>query len=239
MPTRPIAPTATDPAILARLCTAAGHSADPYLDRLCVRRHQDRALCRDRSGRRHRGSTAPASWPASRRCCGPARKAIILRTAWVYAAIGKNFVRTMLTVGKTRDRLTVVADQHGCPTTAADLAEAIMAIIAGWMRRDGDRTIRVFSMRPVPARRRGSAWPSRRSRKPPGMARTCPRSRRSAPPIGRRRRNGRRIPGWTARGWIRCSVCACRPGATACRARCEDFCHRAAVNAACLIPNPG
>jgi dTDP-4-dehydrorhamnose reductase len=64
-------------------------------------------------------------------------KAIILRTAWVYAATGKNFVRTMLTVGKSRPRLTVVADQHGCPTTAADLADAIVAIIArldatGW-----------------------------------------------------------------------------------------------------------
>ena len=58
-------------------------------------------------------------------------KAIILRTAWVYAATGKNFVRTMLTVGKTRDRLTVVADQHGCPTSAADLADAILGIIAG------------------------------------------------------------------------------------------------------------
>lgn len=55
-------------------------------------------------------------------------RAIILRTAWVYAATGKNFVRTMLTLGKTRPRLTVVADQHGCPTTAADLADAIMAI---------------------------------------------------------------------------------------------------------------
>jgi dTDP-4-dehydrorhamnose reductase len=64
-------------------------------------------------------------------------RAIILRTAWVYAATGKNFVRTMLAVGKTRDRLTVVGDQHGCPTTAADLADAILAIIAridrtGW-----------------------------------------------------------------------------------------------------------
>jgi dTDP-4-dehydrorhamnose reductase len=64
-------------------------------------------------------------------------KAIILRTAWVYAATGKNFVRTMLTVGKTRDRLTVVGDQQGCPTTAADLADAILAIGAridrsGW-----------------------------------------------------------------------------------------------------------
>jgi dTDP-4-dehydrorhamnose reductase len=64
-------------------------------------------------------------------------KAIILRTAWVYAVTGKNFVRTMLTVGKTRDRLSVVADQHGCPTTAADLGDAILALAnrldrSGW-----------------------------------------------------------------------------------------------------------
>jgi dTDP-4-dehydrorhamnose reductase len=64
-------------------------------------------------------------------------KAIILRTAWVYAATGKNFVRTMLAVGKSRPRLAVVADQHGCPTTAADLADAILAIVVrldatGW-----------------------------------------------------------------------------------------------------------
>lgn len=64
-------------------------------------------------------------------------KAIILRTAWIYAATGKNFVRTMLTAGKNRPRLTVVADQHGCPTTALHLADAILAIVArldatGW-----------------------------------------------------------------------------------------------------------
>lgn len=67
--------------------------------------------------------------------CGP--KVIILRTAWVYAATGKNFVRTMLTVGKTRRVLSVVADQHGCPTAATELGEAILSIIgrldtAGW-----------------------------------------------------------------------------------------------------------
>ena len=65
-------------------------------------------------------------------------KAIVLRTAWVYAAIGKNFVRTMLTLGKTRPVLRVVADQQGCPTTAADLGEAIMGVIGrveatGWL----------------------------------------------------------------------------------------------------------
>jgi dTDP-4-dehydrorhamnose reductase len=61
--------------------------------------------------------------------------AIILRTAWVYCHTGKNFVRTMLNVGRTRDRLTVVADQVGCPTSAADLADGILAIAA--RLRDG------------------------------------------------------------------------------------------------------
>jgi dTDP-4-dehydrorhamnose reductase len=64
-------------------------------------------------------------------------RAIILRTAWVYSPTGKNFVRTMLAVGRTRDRLTVVSDQKGCPTAAADLADAILAIVdriavSGW-----------------------------------------------------------------------------------------------------------
>lgn len=56
-------------------------------------------------------------------------ESVILRTSWVYAPHGKNFVRTMLNAGAKNPRLKVVSDQLGNPTNADDLAGAVLAIM--------------------------------------------------------------------------------------------------------------
>jgi dTDP-4-dehydrorhamnose reductase len=68
--------------------------------------------------------------------------AVILRTSWVYAATGKNFVLTMLNAAARTNQLRVVADQQGCPTAAQDLALVMLRIAdriltTGWQDRFG------------------------------------------------------------------------------------------------------
>jgi dTDP-4-dehydrorhamnose reductase len=60
-----------------------------------------------------------------------AKKGLIIRTSWLYSPYGKNFIKTILQNGKTKNELKVVFDQVGSPTYARDLARHILQILPG------------------------------------------------------------------------------------------------------------
>ena len=68
------------------------------------------------------------------RSCGAPH--LILRSGWVYAAHGRNFLRTMLRLGAGHEELRVVADQHGAPTDTTLIVQASLAALARWRHAD-------------------------------------------------------------------------------------------------------
>jgi dTDP-4-dehydrorhamnose reductase len=66
---------------------------------------------------------------------------VIIRTEWVYAPYGKNFVRTMLALAENRPEVRVVADQFGSPTYAPDIAAAIIGIAQNLLKNPSESVL--------------------------------------------------------------------------------------------------
>lgn len=82
------------------------------------------------------GVYGKSKWEGEQAVRETASSYLILRTSWLYSSFGSNFVRTMERLGAERESLTVVFDQVGSPTCAADLAAAVLHILE---RRDRTR----------------------------------------------------------------------------------------------------
>jgi dTDP-4-dehydrorhamnose reductase len=78
-------------------------------------------------------------------------RSAVIRTAWVCSADGANFVKTMLRLAKEREEIRVVADQHGAPTFAADLADAVARMAARLLAAPaGDEAFGIFHLSGAP-----------------------------------------------------------------------------------------
>ncbi len=130
------------PALLARLCARASiplvHiSTDFVFDGLKGAPYVEEDLAAPQS------IYGASKLAGERAVLDSGARVTVLRTSWVYASTGRNFVRTMLNAAQRMPRLRVVADQKGCPTNAADLANAVLAVAQRVLQWD-DRFAGIF-----------------------------------------------------------------------------------------------
>jgi dTDP-4-dehydrorhamnose reductase len=126
------------PGELARLCAARGASLVHYSTDYVFDGSASTPYREDHA-------TAPLGVYGASKLEGEKRiqasgaKHLVLRTAWVYATRGSNFLRTMLRLGAEREELRVVADQRGCPTPAWLIADATASILERGLAESGVR----------------------------------------------------------------------------------------------------
>jgi dTDP-4-dehydrorhamnose reductase len=118
---------ASGPALLARVCDAAGakliHISTDY-----VYDGSKGAPYVETDAPNPAGVYGATKLAGERAVLEALPGAVVLRTSWVYAEAGRNFVLTMLNAGRRLPELRVVADQQGCPTNADDLAHAVLGV---------------------------------------------------------------------------------------------------------------
>ena len=120
-------------------------AAAASFDRLCLRWRARSSLSRRRRNRPDRRLWA-LKLEGERQIAARCENCAVLRTAWVYSPFGANFVKTMLRLGETRDEIGVVADQIGNPTSALDIADALLAIAERLVDNSDPRLRGVFHM---------------------------------------------------------------------------------------------
>ncbi len=75
------------------------------------------------------GVYGSSKWAGEEKVRDSLHRHLILRVSWVFGAHGGNFVKTMLRLARERETLSVVADQHGCPTYAGDIADVLLDLV--------------------------------------------------------------------------------------------------------------
>lgn len=145
------------------------------------------------------GETAVLAW----------EKGVVVRISWVFSRFGRNFVRTMLQLGRTRDELRVVADQFGCPTDALALAEFLLAAAPRWAAAQaGDAVFGLFHFTNAGATSRHDLAAAALAADPLTRARLSPIAKRDFPEPAARPLNGAldsgkvaAVFGWRAEPW--------------------------------------